>query len=135
MGLDPKAYERFQYPNGERFSIMMCFKDMTFCHSNCIRSDCKRHWTQDKADEAEKWWGSPNPPVAFSDFSPTCGDYRTARATYIGKDEALAGKTALAMGTDKPGIIKVQVDQKDHPWSHGWHETPAVEWRNAGDQD
>jgi hypothetical protein len=36
------------------------------------------------------------------------------------------GKTALGRFWD--GIFVVQVDEFDHMWSHGWHETPVADW-------
>jgi hypothetical protein len=54
---------------------MICFKDMTFCASDCTTSDCHRHWDDQKAAAARKWWGKDDAPVAFSDLSEGCTDY------------------------------------------------------------
>lgn len=54
---------------------MICYKDMTFCSSDCKNEECPRRWDDQKKRNAEKWWGKPNPPVAFSDFSRHCSDY------------------------------------------------------------
>lgn len=55
---------------------MLCFKDMTFCASDCRNTACVRNWTPLKQQGARKWWGSDDAPVAFSDFSKTCEDYK-----------------------------------------------------------
>jgi hypothetical protein len=62
---------------------MLCFRDMTFCASNCVNSECRRHFGPDDMIAAAKWWESFNspdedPPVAFSDFSDGCKDYKPA---------------------------------------------------------
>ncbi|MCC6720539.1 MAG: hypothetical protein IT555_21915 [Acetobacteraceae bacterium] len=54
---------------------MICFRDMTFCNSDCTRAACRRHFGADDQAAAEKWWGKPGAPVAFSDFSEDCPDY------------------------------------------------------------
>ncbi len=56
---------------------MICYKDMTFCSSNCVNDKCFRHWTDELHEGARRWW-APLPgdaPVAFSDFSLTCKEY------------------------------------------------------------
>lgn len=60
---------------------MLCFRDMTFCASNCINTECKRHFGPDDQRAADKWWElfkSPDegPPIAWSDFSDDCPEYR-----------------------------------------------------------
>lgn len=53
---------------------MICYRDMTFCSSCCINTDCHRHFGKEEAEGARKWW-SHDPdeaPVAFSDFSDSC---------------------------------------------------------------
>lgn len=56
---------------------MMCFRDMTFCSSDCVRITCFRHYGPDDREAARKWWGDDEngPPVAFGDFSKDCPDY------------------------------------------------------------
>lgn len=54
---------------------MICYKDMTFCASDCTLSSCFRHWDADKSAAAQKWWGKPDAPVAFFDFSNDCPSY------------------------------------------------------------
>lgn len=60
---------------------MLCFRDMTFCKSDCINTECRRHFGEDDRAAAAKWWEmfkSPDegPPIAFADFSKGCKDYR-----------------------------------------------------------
>lgn len=55
---------------------MICYKDMTFCLSDCKNAYCERHWTAEKSESARRWWGGDNAPVAFSDFSKRCEEYR-----------------------------------------------------------
>lgn len=56
---------------------MLCFKDMSFCGSDCTREDCRRHFGADDKAAAKKWWRDMpgEPPVAFVDFSKDCPDY------------------------------------------------------------
>ncbi len=61
----------------------ICYKDMTFCSSDCVNNNCRRHWTPEKRKDAQKWWGTPHAPVAFSDFSKTCPDYKVPFETSI----------------------------------------------------
>lgn len=57
--------------------MALCFKDRTFCSSNCKNDKCFRHWTDELHIQARKWWehDPDNVPVAFSDFSKICKDY------------------------------------------------------------
>lgn len=57
---------------------MMCFKDRTFCSSDCIRKDCFRYFGEEQRKGARAWWSHDpdNAPVAFSDFSKRCEDYK-----------------------------------------------------------
>jgi len=56
---------------------MICFKDMTFCDSDCTNKDCARLWTEELQKQADEWWGGAGKgaPVAFSDFSGGCEEY------------------------------------------------------------
>ena len=54
---------------------MLCFKDMTFCSSDCTNEECGRHYGAEDRVAAEKWWGGPGAPVAFTDFSKHCDEY------------------------------------------------------------
>ncbi len=56
---------------------MMCYKDKTFCGSDCTNTRCYRHFGENEASSARRWWGKPNPPVAYSDYSDTCLAYTT----------------------------------------------------------
>lgn len=56
---------------------MICYKDMTFCSSDCVNTDCRRNFTDQVQEDAKKWWGDieGEPPIAFSDFSQSCEQY------------------------------------------------------------
>lgn len=54
---------------------MICFRDMTFCESDCTNEQCHRHLS-DAVWEAARKWGGPDAPVAVSDFSKTCPGYQ-----------------------------------------------------------
>lgn len=56
--------------------MALCWKDRTFCSSDCVRKDCFRYFGPEQKEQAEKWWGDSNAPVAFSDFTDTCGLYQ-----------------------------------------------------------
>lgn len=60
---------------------MICFRDMTFCGSDCINTACHRHFGEDDRAAARQWWGNENAPVAYSDFSGNCPDYRKPKDT------------------------------------------------------
>ena len=60
---------------------MMCFRDMTFCDSDCTSVMCFRRFTQKTQDEANSWWGGDDAPIAFSDFSSECDGYVPPEAT------------------------------------------------------
>lgn len=57
---------------------MICYKDRTFCGSDCKNIRCLRHFGKDDELGARTWWSHDpdNAPVAFSDFSKDCGDYK-----------------------------------------------------------
>lgn len=58
---------------------MICFRDTTFCASDCTNSVCRRHFGEDDKAAARKWAEQSGfkdgAPVAFSDFSEGCEDY------------------------------------------------------------
>lgn len=60
---------------------MICYKDQTFCSSDCKNDTCFRHFTDEVHEAARLWWfdfqpDTPdNAPIAFSDFSKTCVAY------------------------------------------------------------
>ena len=51
---------------------MICFKDMTFCKSECKNTKCDRKLTDKVWSDAKKWWGSDEAPVAITDYSGDC---------------------------------------------------------------
>lgn len=58
---------------------MICYKDMTFCKSDCLNTKCFRYFGSKQAKGAREWWSHDpdNAPVAFSDFSSRCEGYTT----------------------------------------------------------
>lgn len=60
---------------------MICYRDMTFCSSDCDNRECRRHFSEEVEKGARKWWSHDpdNAPIAFSDFSKTCPDYLPRR--------------------------------------------------------
>ncbi len=63
---------------------MICFRDKSFCGSDCTKSDCPRHFGDDDWQLAKAWWArfdAPDrePPIHYMDFAKTCPDYRPAR--------------------------------------------------------
>jgi len=54
---------------------MICFRDMTFCGSDCINSSCSRHFGDTQIQEAREWWGGGGAPIASADFSKDCEEY------------------------------------------------------------
>ena len=55
---------------------MICFKDMTFCGSDCVNQKCPRFFSKADKENAILWWGNENAPIAYSDFSDQCLDYK-----------------------------------------------------------
>lgn len=55
---------------------MLCYKDMTFCSSDCAKSDCYRYFGEEQRIAAREWWGNDNAPVLMANFSQKCADYR-----------------------------------------------------------
>ncbi len=57
---------------------MICFRDMTFCSAKCKNAECDRQFDAKQKAAAEKWWEGcdGSPPVAFTDFSPKCEEYK-----------------------------------------------------------
>lgn len=59
---------------------MLCYKDMTFCGSDCINSSCPRFISQQVEQESLTWtktFGAHATEglLAVSDFSSRCGGY------------------------------------------------------------
>lgn len=58
---------------------MLCFKDQTFCGSDCVNEDCHRYFGDAQRAEAKAWAarsGLRFPPVMMADYSKRCDDYR-----------------------------------------------------------
>lgn len=54
---------------------MICFRDRSFCSAKCLTKDCDRQFDEEQRKVAEEWWGGPNAPVGYMDFSNSCPDY------------------------------------------------------------
>lgn len=57
---------------------MICFRDKTYCASDCKRDTCDRHWTDELHEQARRWWNHApdDAPVAFMDYAKQgCKDY------------------------------------------------------------
>ena len=57
--------------------MTLCYRDMTFCASDCINTDCARHFGEAEREGSRLWWGHDpdNAPIAVSDFSGVCEHY------------------------------------------------------------
>jgi hypothetical protein len=56
---------------------VICFRDKTFCGSDCVNATCHRHFgPADKAAAVAWWGGGEDAPIAYADFSSTCADYQ-----------------------------------------------------------
>lgn len=57
---------------------MLCYKDMSFCSSDCVNTKCRRFFGDEQLEGARKWWAHDpdNAPVAFINFAPGCEEYR-----------------------------------------------------------
>ena len=55
---------------------MTNFKDRTFCiasiDSRCANNNCYRFFSDELSNQAERWWGRKDYPLAVSDFYDTC---------------------------------------------------------------
>lgn len=62
---------------------MICYKDMTFCSSDCVQTGCFRHWDNKKQTAANIWWTEDpegtGAPIAFSDLSSRCEQYKAPK--------------------------------------------------------
>lgn len=56
---------------------MLCYKDRTFCNSDCVNEACHRHFGDAERRGARMWWSHDpdHAPIAFSDFSSDCDGY------------------------------------------------------------
>jgi hypothetical protein len=59
----------------------LCYKDKTFCSSDCVVSDCWRFLSDEDREGARKWWphDPDNAPIALSDFSKDCFWYKPSK--------------------------------------------------------
>lgn len=57
--------------------MSMCYKDKTFCDSDCTNTKCFRYFGDEEKEGARRWWSHDpdNAPIAFSDYSDTCKSY------------------------------------------------------------
>jgi len=57
--------------------MALCYKDMTFCASDCTNTDCNRHFGEAEREGSRKWWqhDPDNAPVSMSDYSGRCDEY------------------------------------------------------------
>ena len=57
---------------------MLCYKDMTFCSSDCTNKECYRYFGEEQRQGAKKWWSHDpdNAPVAICNFSFDCEGYK-----------------------------------------------------------
>ncbi len=56
---------------------MICYKDRTFCGSDCTNTACSRHFGDDDLEAAKKWWDGEKPPIMFAAMSHDCQSYTT----------------------------------------------------------
>ena len=61
---------------------MICYKDQTFCSSDCVNKNCFRYFGEEERKGAKAWWGGDDAPVAFADFSLNCPDYKPPHDFY-----------------------------------------------------
>ena len=56
---------------------MICFRDKTYCSSDCVNTRCSRNFSPSEKEASERWWKGLKgyPPIAMSDFSNGCEDY------------------------------------------------------------
>lgn len=47
--------------------MALCFKDMSFCSTDCVNTACYRNFSPKLRQQAKEWWGKSKgePPVAF----------------------------------------------------------------------
>jgi hypothetical protein len=59
--------------------MALCYKDKTFCSSDCTRSDCYRYFSEEDREGAKEWakvLGVKEASIAWSDYSSTCFWYK-----------------------------------------------------------
>ena len=52
---------------------MICYRDKTFCCSDCVNDSCSRFISDERRKDAQ----SLNLPFCTADFSDECGDYKS----------------------------------------------------------
>lgn len=62
---------------------MMCFRDKTFCGSDCTRKTCWRHFGAADRVAARAWWSHDpdNAPIAFAPLHEMRPDYQPPATT------------------------------------------------------
>lgn len=64
---------------------MMCFKDKTFCSSDCVNTACDRNVTDQVRADALAWTQSfaklDYPLMMWADLSARCGEYKAPTTT------------------------------------------------------
>ena len=55
---------------------MICYKDQTFCRSDCINQECYRYYDSGVAEDALK----SGLPIATCDYSKTCDFYLSPKS-------------------------------------------------------
>jgi len=54
---------------------VICFRDTTFCASDCTKQECSRFYGDKEREAAAEWWGKTGAPVAFAAFHRACPTY------------------------------------------------------------
>lgn len=57
---------------------MICYKDRTFCSSDCVNTKCFRYFGQQEREGSQKWaelMELDYAPIAWSDYSDSCPLY------------------------------------------------------------
>ena len=60
---------------------MICYRDKTFCGSDCVNLSCGRNFTPEDRERARAWWGGDGAPVAYANFKDRCDEYIAPRTT------------------------------------------------------
>lgn len=47
---------------------MICYRDRTFCVSKNCTNECGRQLTPEIVEDAKKWWGGDDAPIAQGTF-------------------------------------------------------------------
>lgn len=59
---------------------MICYKDKTFCSSDCVNTQCFRYFSPEDREGSHKWaesLGKDYAPIAWSDYSGSCPLYKS----------------------------------------------------------